>query len=179
MGLGNPGPRYARTRHNAGFMVLDEVARQVGAGPPKRRYGALLAFGRHGSRLLALLWPQTFMNEAGRAVSPARGELQLPPERVAVVHDELDLPFGEVRVKFGGGLAGHNGLKSVAAHLGSREFWRVRVGIGRPPTTDPQVVSSYVLAPFGVGEEELAAVVEEAATRLLALVGEDEEDVGP
>jgi len=174
VGLGNPGPRYANTRHNVGFLVLEELGRRLGVGRPTKRFGGLLAFGELGGRRVALLWPQTFMNEAGRAVSPARGALKVPLERLCVVHDELDLPFGEIRVKFGGGLAGHNGLKSVAVHLGSREFWRLRVGIGRPPTTDPEIVSRYVLSPFSVGRGELAAVVEEAANRLQTLVEEDE-----
>jgi len=97
---------------------------------------------------VALLCPQTYMNDAGRSVGPARGHFKLPLERVLVVHDEIDLPFGEVRTRLGGGLAGHNGLRSLKQALGGTDFWRVRLGVGRPPSSDPEVVASYVLAPF-------------------------------
>jgi len=159
-------------------MVLERLAELLSASPRRERYGGLLAFASHGGYDLALFWPQTFMNEAGRAVSPARGALKVPLKRLVVVHDELDLPFGTVRTKFGGGLAGHNGLKSVAAGLGSRDFWRLRMGIGRPPTTDPEIVSAYVLSPFREDTERLQGFVGEGAQRLLVLVEEGGEARG-
>ena len=112
---------------------------------------------------MAILRPQTYMNEAGRAVGPARGSFKLPLDRVLVIHDEIDLPFGEVRTRVGGGLAGHNGLKSVAVELGSREFARVRVGVGRPDSTDPDVVANYVLSKFREPPEEVGGLVGRAA----------------
>ena len=131
----------------------------------KKKFGGLLAEGRAvpGGPRVAILCPQTYMNEAGRAVGPARGSFKLPLDRVLVIHDEIDLPFGEVRTRVGGGLAGHNGLKSVAAELGSREFARVRVGVGRPDSTDPDVVANYVLSKFREPPEEVQALVDRAA----------------
>lgn len=110
----------------------------------------------------ALLWPQTYMNEAGRSVGPARGSFKLALERVLVVHDEIDLPFGDVRVRLGGGLAGHNGLKSIKRELGGADFMRVRVGVGRPRSTDPEVVSAYVLGRFREPAEEVSDLIDEA-----------------
>jgi PTH1 family peptidyl-tRNA hydrolase len=107
--------------------------------------------------------PQTYMNDAGKSVGPARGAFKLPLERVLVLHDEIDLPFGEIRVRTGGGLAGHNGLKSLNAALGSGEFTRVRVGVGRPPTTDPDRVASYVLSRFREPASEVRELVDRAA----------------
>jgi peptidyl-tRNA hydrolase, PTH1 family len=112
---------------------------------------------------VAVLWPQTYMNDAGRSVGPARGSFKLPPERVLVVHDEIDLPFGDIRSRLGGGLAGHNGLKSLRQGLGSPDFARVRVGVGRPDSTDPDIVSAYVLGRWRQPAEEVRALVERAA----------------
>jgi PTH1 family peptidyl-tRNA hydrolase len=125
----------------------------------------LLSEGRAGpgGPRVAVLLPQTYMNDAGRSVGPARGALQLPLERVLVLHDEIDLPFGEIRVRVGGGLAGHNGLKSLKENLGSADFARVRIGVGRPDTTDPDRVAAYVLSRFSERPEEVAAVLERAA----------------
>lgn len=114
---------------------------------------------RAGQRI-ALLWPQTYMNDVGRSVGPARGSLKVPLERVVVVHDEIDLPFGEVRTRLGGGLAGHNGLKSLKRELGSTDFMRVRVGVGRPKSTDPEVVSAYVLGRFRESSEEVGDLID-------------------
>jgi peptidyl-tRNA hydrolase, PTH1 family len=119
---------------------------------------------------VALLIPQTYMNESGAAAGPARGALKVPLERVVVLHDEIDLPFGEVRVKRGGGVAGHNGLKSLRQGLGGVDFWRVRAGVGRPDSTDPEVVSAHVLSRFREPREEVAALVERAATEAERLV---------
>jgi PTH1 family peptidyl-tRNA hydrolase len=119
---------------------------------------------------VAVLWPQTFMNDAGRAVGPARGAYRLPLERVLAVHDEIDLPFGEIRTRLGGGLAGHNGLKSLRRELGAADFWRVRVGVGRPDSTDPEIVSAHVLGRFRESSEEVSALVQRAADEVERLV---------
>jgi peptidyl-tRNA hydrolase, PTH1 family len=119
---------------------------------------------------VAILLPQTQMNASGDSAGPARGSLKAPLERVVALHDEIDLPFGEVRVRRGGGLAGHNGLKSLKRGFGDSEFWRVRVGVGRPDSTDPEVVSSYVLSRFREPRDEVAAVVERAAEEAERLV---------
>lgn len=121
---------------------------------------------------MAVLLPQTQMNASGDSAGPARGSLKAPLERVVVIHDEIDLPFGEVRVRLGGGLAGHNGLKSLKRGFGDAEFWRVRVGVGRPDSTDPEVVASYVLSRFREPREEVAALVESAAGEAERLVEE-------
>jgi PTH1 family peptidyl-tRNA hydrolase len=118
--------------------------------------------------------PQTYMNDAGRSVGPARGAFSTPLDRVLVLHDEIDLPFGEIRVRIGGGLAGHNGLKSLKAHLGSGDFARVRVGVGRPATTDPDRVAAYVLGRFSEPREEVRLLVEQAADVAERLVLEDD-----
>ncbi len=134
VGLGNPGARYAATRHNLGFEVADELARRWQLPKARKRYGGLIAEGRTGpgGPRVAVLLPQTFMNESGSAAGPARGELGVPLDRVVVLHDEIDLPFGEVRSKLGGGLAGHNGLKSLGRRPGRP---RLLAGPrrGRPP----------------------------------------------
>ena len=119
---------------------------------------------------VAVLCPQTYMNDAGRSVGPARGALKLPLERVVVVHDEIDLPFGEVRTRVGGGLAGHNGLKSLKRELGGGDFVRVRVGVGRPDSSDPEIVSAYVLGRFREGEEQVRELVERACEQVERVV---------
>ncbi|MDP8943232.1 MAG: aminoacyl-tRNA hydrolase [Actinomycetota bacterium] len=165
VGLGNPGDRYAGTRHNVGFEVASRLAADWGLSRARKRYAGLYAEGRAGpgGPRVGVLLPQTYMNEAGRSAGPARGALGVPLERVVAVHDEIDLPFGEVRTRLGGGLAGHNGLKSLARELGGPGFHRVRVGVARPDSTDPDVVASYVLARFAEPAGEVAALVERAA----------------
>jgi peptidyl-tRNA hydrolase, PTH1 family len=121
---------------------------------------------------VAILLPQTQMNASGDSAGPARGSLRAPLERVVVLHDEIDLPFGEVRVRLGGGLAGHNGLKSLKRGFGEAEFWRVRIGVGRPDSTDPEVVASYVLSRFREPREEVVALIERAAGETERLVEE-------
>jgi PTH1 family peptidyl-tRNA hydrolase len=123
-----------------------------------------------GGPRVALLEPLTFMNDAGRSVGPARGAYRVPLERVLVIHDEIDLPFGEVRTRLGGGLAGHNGLKSLKRELGSGEFQRVRVGVGRPDSTDPEIVAAYVLGRFREDPAEVAALTERASDAAEAIV---------
>jgi len=165
VGLGNPGDQYARTPHNVGFAVADELARRWQLPRAKKRYAGLFTDGRTGpgGPRVAMLWPQTYMNEAGTSVGPARGALHLDLDRVLVVHDEIDLAFGDVRTRVGGGLAGHNGLKSLRRGLGSADFARVRVGVGRPDSTDPEIVAAYVLGRWRQGAREVAAVVGAAA----------------
>ena len=172
VGLGNPGAEYDRTRHNVGFEVARALIGRWQLPKPKSKYRGEFTEGRAGvgGPRVAVLLPQTYMNDAGRSVGPARGALKVPLDRVLVLHDEIDLPFGEIRVRLGGGLAGHNGLKSVKDALGSADFERVRVGVGRPPTTDPDRVAAYVLSRFAEPRDEVAAVVGRAADAAEATV---------
>jgi len=125
---------------------------------------------------VAILLPQTQMNVSGDSAGPARGSLKVPLERVVVLHDEIDLPFGDVRVRLGGGLAGHNGLKSLKRGFGDPEFWRVRVGVGRPDSTDPEVVAAYVLGRFRQSRDEVTTLVERAADEAETLIAQLEAD---
>ena len=172
VGLGNPGDRYARTRHNVGFEVAARAGERWDLGRAKKKFGGLYAEGRPGpgGPRVGVLLPQTYMNESGRAVGPARGALGVPLERIVAVHDEIDLPFGDVRVRQGGGLAGHNGLKSLRDGLGGPDFHRVRVGVGRPDSTDPEVVSAYVLGRFRESPDEVRSLVDRAVDELERLV---------
>lgn len=172
VGLGNPGARYSGTPHNVGFEVANLLARRWDLPRAKTRFAGLLTEGRSGpgGPRVAVLLPQTYMNEAGRSVGPARGAYRLPLERVLVIHDEIDLPFGDVRARLGGGLAGHNGLKSLKAELGGADFARVRVGVGRPGSSDPEIVSSHVLGAFRQPSSEVAALVDDAARAAEAIV---------
>jgi PTH1 family peptidyl-tRNA hydrolase len=165
VGLGNPGAEYDGTRHNVGFEVARLLADRWQLPKLKAKYRGLLSDGRTGpgGPRVGVLLPQTFMNEAGRSVGPARGALKAELDHVLVVHDEIDLPFGEIRVRLGGGLAGHNGLKSLKQELGSADFARVRVGVGRPDTTDPERVAAYVLGRFREPREEVQELIERAA----------------
>ena len=173
VGLGNPGDRYARTRHNIGFEVAALAAERWGLPKAKKRYGGLYTDGRTGpgGPRVGVLLPQTYMNDAGRAASPARGALGVDLDHVVAVHDEIDLPFGTVQSRLGGGLAGHNGLKSLKRELGGADFHRVRVGVGRPDSTDPEVVSAYVLGRFRESDDEVRDLVSRAADELDRLVG--------
>jgi PTH1 family peptidyl-tRNA hydrolase len=172
VGLGNPGPRYARTPHNVGFLVAERLIERWDLGRPAKRFNGLLAEGRTmpGGPRVAVLEPQTYMNESGNSAGPARGALKVALDRVVAVHDELDLPFGEIRTRLGGGLAGHNGLRSLKAGLGSADFGRVRVGIGRPDSTDPEIVSAYVLGAWRQARDEVADLVDRAADAVERLV---------
>ncbi len=172
VGLGNPGRAYDGTRHNLGFAVAAELARRWGLERERTRFGGRLREGRAGpgGPRVALLEPQTFMNDAGRSVGPARGALHLDLDRVLVVHDEIDLPFGEIRPRLGGGLAGHNGLKSLRRELGSPDFGRVRVGVGRPDSTDPEIVSAHVLGRFTEPAADVCELVERASDAVEAIV---------
>ena len=146
-GLGNPGREYADTRHNVGFMVADELARRHG-GSWRAKFSGDLAEMRLDGLRLAVLKPQTYMNESGRSVGAAVRFFKVEPEALLVVHDEVDLEPGRLQARLGGGLAGHNGLRSVAQHLGTPEFARLRIGVGRPERGDPRPVADFVLSPF-------------------------------
>lgn len=163
VGLGNPGPTYARTRHNVGFMVADLLAERIGSAfKVHKKSGADVATGRLSGHPVVLARPRCFMNESGRQVGPLAQFYSVPTEGVVVIHDDLDLDFGRIRLKQGGGEGGHNGLRSIATVLGSKDFQRVRFGIGRPPgRQDP---AAFVLQAFGSRErEELPTICEQAA----------------
>lgn len=172
VGLGNPGSRYEHTRHNVGARVVAELSGRWELPSPRERFRGLLSEGRirPGGPRVAALRPRTYMNESGRSVGPARGALKVPLDRLVVVYDEIDLPFGEVRSKLGGGTAGHNGIKSLRDGLGSADFWRVRVGVGRPESSDPETVAGYVLGRFrepAAAVDELVAAAADEAERLI------------
>jgi peptidyl-tRNA hydrolase, PTH1 family len=172
-GLGNPGPEYATTRHNVGFMVADELARRAG-GSWRGKFSGQLAEVRVNGLRLALLKPQTYMNESGRSVGAALRFFKLEPEALVVVHDEVDLEPGRLQVRFGGGLAGHNGLRSVAQHVGTADFARLRIGVGRPERGDPRPVADFVLSPFpGDLDVEALAVRAADAVETVARAGLD------
>ena len=169
VGLGNPGPQYAANRHNAGFMVADLLAGRAGATLKRHRSRAQVAEGRLAGVPVTLAKPQGFMNLSGGPVASLCGFYKIPPARVVVVHDELDLPFGVVRLKLGGGDNGHNGLRSVTAALGTRDYHRARFGIGRPPgRMDP---AAFVLRDFSAAErKDLPFLVDRCADATEALV---------
>ena len=172
-GLGNPGREYAGNRHNVGFMVADELARRHG-GMWKGKFNARVAEVRIDGHKVVLLKPETYMNDSGRSISSAMRFFKLEPESVLVVHDETDLPLGRLQVRRGGGLAGHNGLRSVAQHLGTPEFLRLRVGVGRPERGDPRPLADYVLANFEAHEDPGRLVAEATdAVELLDAEGLD------
>jgi PTH1 family peptidyl-tRNA hydrolase len=169
VGLGNPGPEYARTRHNVGFLVADEVARMAGAGFTLRKFGAEIAEAATGGEKFWIVKPQTYMNHSGEAVGAAMRFWKLDVTDLVVVHDDLELDSFRVQVKVGGGHAGHNGLKSVNAHVGSPDYARVRVGVGRPPAqVDP---ADWVLGRFARADDrEVLDVVERGAAAARAVV---------
>ena len=172
IGLGNPGREYERSRHNAGFMVVEALIDRWGLSRSKEKYRGLISEGRTGpgGPRIVLLRPQTYMNDSGKSAGPVLGSKKVPLEKVIVVHDEIDLAFGEVRTRLGGGLAGHNGLKSLKAGFGSPDFWRVRVGVDRPDSTDPDRVAGYVLGRFSEPKDQVEALISEAATETERLI---------
>ena len=172
VGLGNPGSRYAGTRHNVGFEVANVLATRWGLPRARKMFGGLVTEGRIGPGMprVAVLLPQTYMNESGRAAGPARGQYGLELDQIIAIHDEIDLPFGQVQTRTGGGLAGHNGLKSLKQHLGGADFCRVRVGVGRPDSTDPEVVSAHVLARFSEPASDVRALIERTADETERLI---------
>jgi PTH1 family peptidyl-tRNA hydrolase len=169
VGLGNPGKGYARHRHNVGFMALERIAGRHGLGPWRKRYHGLVAEGVIGGRRVMLLMPQTYMNDSGQAVGEAQRYLKIDEGDIYVFHDEIDLAPGKLRVKVGGGNAGHNGLRSVSAHVGN-DYARVRIGVGHPGSKD--AVIHYVLHDFSKADQEwlepMLDAVAEAAGRLAA-----------
>jgi PTH1 family peptidyl-tRNA hydrolase len=160
-GLGNPGREYERTRHNAGWLVLDELARRHG-GSWRSKFSGSLAELRVGDARVALLKPETYMNESGRSLGGAARFFKVEPGHVLVVHDDVDLEIGRLQARAGGGLAGHNGLRSLAQHLGSQDFLRLRIGVGRPGRGDRRSVADWVLSPFAP-EDDPDALVSRAA----------------
>ena len=170
-GLGNPGREYERTRHNAGWLVLDELARRHGASW-RSKFSGSLAEVRLGDLKLGLLKPETYMNESGRSVGAAVRYFKVDPEHVLVVHDDVDLEAGRLQARAGGGLAGHNGLRSLAQHLGSKDFLRLRIGVGRPGRGDPRPVADWVLSPFAPDDDAEALIGRGAdAVEAIALDG--------
>ena len=170
VGLGNPGREYARNRHNVGAMVVDELARRHG-GSWRSKFSGQLAEIRVEGHKLALLKPETYMNESGRAVGAAVGFFKVEPESVLVVHDESDLEPGRLQLRLGGGLAGHNGLRSLVQHLKTPEFLRLRVGIGRPERGDPRPLADWVLSDFAP-HDDVDGVVARAADAVETLDAE-------
>ena len=169
-GLGNPGREYERTRHNVGRLVADELARRHG-GSFRSKFSGRLAEMRVEERRLALLKPETYMNESGRSISAAVRFFKVAAESLLVVHDDVDLEEGRLQARLGGGLAGHNGLRSIAQALGSQDFLRLRIGVGRPGRGDPRPVADYVLSPFGP-ETDVDALVSRAADAVETLARE-------
>jgi len=164
VGLGNPGAEYAQTRHNLGFMVVDELVLRAGSPPWKKKFHGELAEGRLAGEPAHFLKPLTYMNESGRSVVAALSFYKVPLESLLVIHDELDLPFAEVRLKSGGGDAGNRGIRSLTAQLGKPDFTRIRVGIGKPPPGFRGGGADFVLQGFAPAERaELAALVARAA----------------
>jgi peptidyl-tRNA hydrolase, PTH1 family len=167
-GLGNPGREYARTRHNVGWMVVDELARRQ-AATWRSKFSGQLAQARLDGARLALLKPETYMNESGRSIAAAARFFKSPVESVLVVHDDVDLEEGRLQARLGGGLAGHNGLRSIARSLGSQDFLRLRIGVGRPGRGDRRSVADFVLAPFEP-ETDVDALVARAASAVESIV---------
>jgi peptidyl-tRNA hydrolase, PTH1 family len=161
VGLGNPGREHERDRHNVGWMVADELARRMD-GRWRAKFSGQLAEVRLDALRLALLKPETFMNDSGRSVAAATRFFKVEPESLLVVHDDVDLEPGRLQARAGGGLAGHNGLRSLAQTLGAQEFLRLRIGVGRPGRGDPRSVADYVLSPFEL-DEDVGALVSRAA----------------
>jgi|SRR5689334_15747582 len=165
VGLGNPGARYVGNRHNIGFLAVQQIAKRHGIGPWRRRFAGLACEGPLGGVRTLLLLPGTFMNESGRAVAEAAHFYKLSPADVTVLHDEIDLPPGKVRVKTGGGIAGHNGLRSISEHIGN-DYRRVRIGVGHPG--DKDMVQHYVLSDFAKSDRDWVEA-------LIAIIAEDAE----
>lgn len=172
-GLGNPGREHAADRHNAGWLAMDELARRHD-GSFRRKFSGQLAELRAGEAKLALLKPETYMNLSGSSVGAAARFFKVPPEALVVAHDDVDLDAGRLQVRLGGGLAGHNGLRSIAQVLGTQEFVRVRIGVGRPGRGDRRPIADYVLSPFEPDEDAEALIARAAdAVELLAAEGLD------
>jgi PTH1 family peptidyl-tRNA hydrolase len=170
VGLGNPGREYERTRHNAGWLVLDELARRHG-GSWRSKFSGSLAEVRLDGLRLGLIKPETYMNESGRSVGAAARFFKVEPDALLVVHDDVDLEPGRLQARLGGGLAGHNGLRSLAQYLGSQDFLRLRIGVGRPGRGDRRSVSDWVLSAFAP-EDDIDALVSRSADAVEAIASE-------
>jgi len=171
VGLGNPGKKYERNRHNVGFMMVDRLRTERGLPDWKEKFSGVFSRGSAFGDDVMLLKPMTFMNVSGDSVQPAAAFIKVEPNRVLVIHDELDLPFGDVRIKLGGGHAGHNGLRSIIERLGTPEFLRIRVGIGRPPPDFRGEIADWVLSNFDAVEHAtLPDVLGQAITATQAVV---------
>jgi peptidyl-tRNA hydrolase, PTH1 family len=170
VGLGNPGREHAQNRHNVGWMVVDELARRHG-GSFKGKFSGQLAEVRDGELRLGLLKPELYMNLSGRSVAPALRFFKVPPEQLLVVHDEGDFDLGRLQARAGGGLAGHNGLRSIARELGTQDFLRLRIGVGRPERGDPRPLADYVLSNFEP-HDDADAIVARAADAVEAIARE-------
>jgi len=168
VGLGNPGRAYAANRHNVGFMVVEELARRTGASF-RSKFNGQLADARLDGARVALQKPETYMNESGRSVQAAAAFFKVDPGAIIVVHDEGDFDLGRLQLRAGGGLAGHNGLRSIASHLETQEFLRLRIGVGRPGRGDPRALADYVLSDFEP-EDDAGALVGRAADAVESLL---------
>jgi len=168
VGLGNPGREHERDRHNVGWMVIDELARRHG-GAFKSKFSGRLAEVRVGDTRVALLKPETYMNDSGRSLAAARAFFKVPVEQVLVVHDDVDLDAARLQARAGGGLAGHNGLRSIVSALGSQEFLRLRIGVGRPGRGDRRSVADYVLSRFEP-DEDVGGIVMRSADAVDSLI---------
>jgi peptidyl-tRNA hydrolase, PTH1 family len=169
-GLGNPGPRHQRDRHNVGWMVVEELARRRDASF-RSKFNGRIAETRFDDERIALLKPETYMNDSGRSISAAARYFRIAPEEVLVVHDDVDLEFGRLQARAGGGLAGHNGLRSISQAFGTSDFLRLRIGVGRPGRGDRRDVADFVLAPFDLHEDR-ATLVARAADAVETVVAE-------
>ena len=161
VGLGNPGREYARNRHNVGWMVVDELARRHG-GSWKAKFNGQLSEIRIDGHKLALLKPETYMNESGRSVGSAAAFFKVDPDAVLIVHDEGDFDLGRLELKYGGGLGGHNGLRSISQHLKTQDFLRLRIGVGRPERGDPRPLADYLLSDFEPADDAEALIARAA-----------------
>ena len=170
VGLGNPGREHERDRHNVGWMVVNQLAQRHG-GSFRSKFSGRLAEVRVGDAKVALLEPETYMNDSGRSLAAARRFFKVPVEQVVVVHDDVDLEVGRLQARAGGGLAGHNGLRSIAGALGSQDFLRLRIGVGRPGRGDRRPVADYVLSPFAP-EDDAGAIVTRATDAIETLLAE-------
>ncbi len=173
VGLGNPGPDYAGHRHNIGFMTLDAIAEAYGFSPWRSKFASRIAEGQLGGRKVMLQKPDTYMNRSGRAVAEAANFFKLTLDDLVVLHDELDLAPGKVRIKEGGGVAGHNGLRSIAACIGTKDFKRVRLGIGHPG--DRAKVTGHVLGNFSKADREWLAPLLDAIVAAAPLLAEGDD----
>ncbi|MEI8080980.1 MAG: aminoacyl-tRNA hydrolase [Actinomycetes bacterium] len=172
VGLGNPGAQYAATRHNVGYLVVDELTARLGVRLGRhKRANADGADGRLAGHRVTLLRSRSYMNESGGPIKAAADYARIPPEQIVLIHDEIDIPFGSLRLKFGGGTGGHNGVKSAQTSLGTADFYRVRIGVGRPPGR--QDAADYVLRSFSSAErKELPWLVDRAADAVELLIAE-------